>query len=59
MQNHDNQNEEDLNEGLPEDMIRMIKKMIMKKSGQECSVCFNKFCDGKINTKLILLTIFR
>ena len=47
-------NEEDLREGLPSEVLKKVKKMIMGKSGKECSVCYNGFNQGIINQKYII-----
>jgi len=39
-------NEDDGKQGLPKEMLALIKQMTMGKSGKECSVCFSGFKHG-------------
>lgn len=52
-------NEEDLREGLPPEILKRVKKMIMGKSGKECSVCYNGFNQGIIQHENIIKVYFK
>lgn len=46
-------------QGLTREMIKKIKRMRMKKSRKECSICCKNFKTGFFKTKLMInLTFF-
>ena len=50
--------DEDINEGLPKEMIDKLKKMKIGKSGQDCTVCSESFRKGEKIRKLPCKHIF-
>jgi hypothetical protein len=43
-----NNNEDDISNGLPPQMLSQVKKIKMQEAGKECSVCFNELHKGLI-----------
>ena len=43
-----NNNEEDITNGLPTEMLEKVKRIVMQEAGKECSVCFSELHKGLV-----------
>lgn len=54
-----NNNEDDMSNGLPPQMLNQVKKIKMQEAGKECSVCFSELHKGLLYSFIEKVIIFK